>query len=254
MSPTPSRPRRAMHKARRLALGSPASCPPHPALSGRRHRCRAVRERGFTLLETALATVILGVGVVAIIEAHESFMRSNTWSNHAATATFLGSEIREMTRRYPRHDPVTGLALQDTGGGGLEFLGWGAEQGEIDVTDFDDMDDFDGIRFGADGDLPGPIDAFGQVVPETLADGTVLLDPRGVPVPIRGWSQTVIVEKVSPTNFSVVLPNSHREEPRQNGPWLDVDEYPLRITVVVEYAGPFASEPEEVTRVVWIVP
>ena len=42
--------------------------------------------RGFTLIETALTTVIIGVGVVAIVEAQQAFMRSNGWSSEAATA------------------------------------------------------------------------------------------------------------------------------------------------------------------------
>ena len=41
--------------------------------------------RAFTLLETALAMVIIMVGVVAMIEAQRGFITSNGWSSHEAT-------------------------------------------------------------------------------------------------------------------------------------------------------------------------
>src|SRR4051812_36297452 len=72
--------------------------------------------RGFTLLETALAMVIVMVGVLAMIEAQGAFIQSNGWSSHEATATYLANEIRERMRSLPRHDPVTGLALVTVNG------------------------------------------------------------------------------------------------------------------------------------------
>jgi len=68
--------------------------------------------RGFTLLETSMALVIIGVGVLAFVEAQNAFIKNNTWSSQAATATLLAGEIRERTRRLPRHDPVTGLYIE----------------------------------------------------------------------------------------------------------------------------------------------
>ncbi|MCL4211339.1 MAG: prepilin-type N-terminal cleavage/methylation domain-containing protein, partial [Phycisphaerales bacterium] len=88
--------------------------------------------RGFTLLETALAIIIVGVGVLAIVSAQQAFHRKNSWSTHASTATWLANEIRELTLNLPRHDPVTGKAT------------WGPEGNEVSVEDFDDLDDFDG--------------------------------------------------------------------------------------------------------------
>jgi hypothetical protein len=207
------------------------------------------RRGGFTLIEAALATVIIGVGVVAIIEAHTAFMRTNTWSSHAATATLLGIEVRELTRGLPRHDPVTGLSLVQGPGGGMEVAGWGPKASEVTVLDFNDVDDFDGAQFGNGGNYPGPIDAFGNVIPHTLADGSLLLDNNGVPLPLQGWSQTVVVEKVHPHDFTMVLPKEHRSLPER-----DVGDYPLRVTVIVEYQGPYDSAPAEVNRVTWIVP
>jgi hypothetical protein len=208
------------------------------------------RQSGFTLIETGLATVIIGVGVVALIEAHGAFMRSNQWSTHAATATLMGNEIRELTRNFPRHDPVSGLVMA---GSPAALVGWGSDGGEVTVLDFDDMDDFDDIQFGNGGQLPGPIDALGAVIPETLADGTVVVDNNGDPVPIPGWSQRVIVEKVLPTDLTQAVPDDF-EQPGGAQPAIAVDEFPLRITVIVEYQGPFDPTPAAVNEVVWIVP
>jgi len=208
---------------------------------------------GFTLIETSLALVIIGVGVLAFIEAQNSFIRDNAWSSEAATATLLATEIREMTRKLPRHDPVTGLWLQGSGSAAV-LHGWGPDAGETVVEDFDDIDDFDGVRFGADGDLPGPINAFGQVVPAMDAQGNVILGDDGKPLPLQGWSQTVMVEKVDPFDFSTVRPDKYSEPAAGSFPGRAVDQYPLRVTVIVEYQGPNDAAAREVTRVVWVVP
>jgi len=208
---------------------------------------------GFTLIETSLALVIIGVGVLAFIEAQNSFIKNNAWSSEAATATLLATEIRELSRKLPRHDPVTGLWLQGTGGAAV-LNGWGPDAGETIVDDFDDIDDFDGVRFGTDGDLPGPINAFGEVVPAMDADGNVVNGKDGQPLPLLGWSQTVLVEKVDPFDFSTVRPDKYREPASGSFPGRKVDEYPLRVTVIVEFQGPNDAAAREVTRVVWVVP
>ena len=132
---------------------------------------------GFTLLETSLALVIIGVGVLAFVEAQQSFVKNNSWSSQAATGAYLANEIREFSRRLPRHDPVIGLYLDAANGNAL--VGWGLEGGETDVTDINDVDDLDGITFGAGG-YPGPINAMGELVPQTDANGRVLTDDEVV--------------------------------------------------------------------------
>lgn len=222
-----------------------------------RYRARS----GFTLMETALATVIIGVGVLALLESQQAFMRSNNWSTHSATGTYLANEIRELTRRLPKHDPVTGLWLQVVGGDAV-LNGWGPDTNESVVGDFDDIDDFDGLTFGSagdtdpsDGDLPGPIDAFGQIIPEILASGAVLTDEEGNALSLQGWSQSVTVEKVDPYDTSVVRADGYIEPPvPPNFPGLAVHKFPLRVTVVVTYQAPLEDEPSEIARVVWIVP
>ena len=58
--------------------------------------------RGFTLVEAALATVIIGTGVLAIVFAQQTFHAQNGWAMRAATGMRLASEIREMTFNLPR--------------------------------------------------------------------------------------------------------------------------------------------------------
>lgn len=222
---------------------------------GRRARRRG-QARAFTLLETAMALVVIGVGVLAFVEAQKSFVQNNSWSSHTATATLLANEIRERMRRLPRHDPVTGLYVDTsgTGGAGATLYGWGLEGGEITVEDFDDVDDYNDIRFGADGDLPGPIDAFGNVITALSADGEPVLDEEGEPVPLAGWSQTVIVEKVDPFNYGTVREPAYAEAAAGAFPGRPVDKFPLRVTVIVEYQGPYDTEPREIAKTFWISP
>lgn len=228
-------------------------------------RTRALVRRsgaGFTLIETSLALVIVGVGVLALIDAQQSFIRTNGWSSHAATATYLANEIREMTRRLPKHDPTTGLYFLQGADGAQNLQGWGPEPGEVEVNDYDDLDDFDGLRLAfngtagrEDGDLVGPVDAFGEVIPEISPNGEIVRDAQGRVVPLQGWSQTVRVEKVDPTNFSTVYP-PEEVLPAQAGGFtgLAVDAFPLRVTVSVTFRGPFDTEAQTVAVVTWIVP
>ena len=218
-----------------------------------RASARTRHRAGFTLLETSMALVIIGVGVLAFVEAQNSFIKNNAWSSQAATATLLANEVREMSRHLPRHDPVTGLFLQGTGGGAT-LHGWGRENGEVTVQDIDDIDDLDGTKFGDGGDFPGPINSFGELVQATDKNGNPLNDGDGAPVPLPGWSQTVYVDKVDPFNFTTVRDHNYFEAPAGSFPGRTVDQYPLRVTVVVEYQGPMDQSPREMTRMVWIVP
>lgn len=219
---------------------------------------------GFTLIEAAMATVIIGVGVLAMIDAQTAFIRANLWSNHAASATFLANEIREYTRKLPRHDPVSGLSID---GGSL--YGWGPDEGEVTVDDFDDLDDFDGLAFSgfgtpdwADGDLPGPINAFGEVIPEITVSGAELgsTDDDGTGELVFtgeamiGWTQEVTVDKVSALDTSIVYDPEYLEAPVGADTGRPVDSFPLRVTVRVFYQSLNDANASEVIAVTWIVP
>jgi hypothetical protein len=172
------------------------------------------RGRGFTLIETALATIIVGVGVLALVAAQQAFHQKNEWSTHASTGTRLGNEIREMTLNLPRHDPVTGTAF------------WGSEASETSIDDFDDVDDFDGTGAGLifSAELGnGPINAQRQVIPN-----------------MAGWSQVVRVMNVDPFDITSIE--------------ADGSTAMLKVEVTVTYQGPLDDEPADVTIVSWITP
>ncbi len=218
---------------------------------------RAVRRRrrgprAFTLLETMMALVIIGVGILAYVEAQTSFIKTNGWSSQAGTAMLLANEIREMTRRLPRHDPVTGLFVDNSSGSPV-LVGWGREAGEATAADLDDIDDLDGLQFGNGGTLPGPIDAYGNVVPEVDINGVVETN-AGNPVPLEGWSQRVIVEKVDPYNYSTVRAAGYSQAATSSLPAIPVNGFPLRVTVVVEYQSVDDVSPQEIARVTWVRP
>jgi hypothetical protein len=209
--------------------------------------------RAFTLLETSFALVVIGVGVLAFIEANQAFLQNNGWSSRAATATFLANEIRELMRHNPRHDPVTGLYFTGTGAGAV-LQGWGIEAGEVDIDDLDDVDDFDGLSFGADGNFEGPINATGEVIPETDVTGAIVMGPGERPVPLRGWTQRVVVEKINPDDFGDVVADAAFIAAGGGHPGRAVDRYPLRVTVIVEHTDPNTGTSQEITRVRWVVP
>ncbi len=224
--------------------------PVHAAATSRGPRAA---RRGFTLLETSMALIIIGVGVLAFVEAQRSFMANNEWSSHTARAMYLANEIRELCRRLPRHDPVTGLYFETVNSESV-LRGWGAETGETGTEDIDDIDDLDGMSFGDDGTYPGPIDSYGNLIHETTGAGAEVLDADGNPIGLSGWSQSVTVEKVDPFNFATVRAHEFKEDPQGSFPGRAVDHYPLRVTVAVSYRGPYDSASTQVASVTWIAP
>jgi prepilin-type N-terminal cleavage/methylation domain-containing protein len=186
-------------------------------------RRRAVRaRRGFTLIETALATIIVGVGVLAMVSAQAAFHQKNAWSTHASIATALANELREMTWNLPQHDPVTGDSY------------WGPDAGEsLTIADFDDLDDFDGygngLEFSADAGN-GPVNARREIIPN-----------------MAGWSQIIRVFNVDPFNIAYD-PDNYATLPA------DGTTDMMAVEVIVRYRAPGETAPQEMTRVSWIAP
>jgi prepilin-type N-terminal cleavage/methylation domain-containing protein len=216
-------------------------------------RARKPRRRGFTLLETALAMVIVTVGVVAIIDAFRAFNKSNSWSSQEGTATYLANEIRELSRRLPRHDPTSGLVL--SAGQPAADL----NEDKAVIEDYDDLDDFLKTKFGTVGPAQtntqsGPIDAFGNIIYEVDVNGDIKLDGFGKPIPLQGWSQVVKVEKVNPFDFTDALAWTETESASGSYPGKRIGDYPLRMSVTVYYQGPYDAGAEEMVTLSWIVP
>lgn len=207
-----------------------------------------------------MAVTIIGVGVLAMVEAQTAFIHANLWSSHAASGAYLGGEIRELMRGLPRHDPASGLSGDP--------VAFGPEVGETTVDDFDDIDDFDGVIFGYNGTMDGPLDAVGRLIPAIDNLGSLDLAEDGDTMGMIGWSQEVIVEKVEPFDTSISRADDYyRVGPDsddltapigQDGsglPPLKVDQFPLRVTVVVRYTpNQQDAETSEISRISWIVP
>lgn len=225
----------------------------------------APRRSAFTLIETALSTVIIGVGVLAVVEAQQSFLQRNSWSTGGAAATYLANEVRELTQRFPRHDRFSGGIYFLNEADAATFTGWGPEAGETNPPDLDDLDDLDGAVFGNAAPLPddftmtrrydGPINAFAEVIPETLYDGSTETTVTGgvtTPVPMRGWTQIVTVNKVNPTDITEEVADNARV--LQGASTLRaVHRYPVRISVTVLRQPDPAQDPEVMTTVSWVV-
>ena len=184
------------------------------ALKSKQNQRRGSRRTGFTLIETAMASVIIGTGVLAIISAQEVLLKKNDWSSMTTTATLLGNEIREMTLNLPRHDPVTGTTF------------WGPETDEITLKDFDDVDDFDG---------PGE----GIVFSSALGNGPINA-ARSVISDMEGWEQ--IVRVLSVDAFDITQPMG------------DAETDMVRVEVLVRYQGPNDAEAMDMTTISWIAP
>lgn len=142
------------------------------------HRPHYRAGRGFTLIEAALATLIIGVGVVAVMELFFACTRQNRYGTQQTTAMFLANNIRETMAALSFNDPITASTA------------FGAESGEMLAT-YDDVDDFDAGRFGP------PIDATRATIPELAA-----------------YTQEVSVVPVYPTKLSANPNDSPTDIPR----------------------------------------
>lgn len=178
---------------------------------------RRRRAGGFTLIETALATVIIGTGVLAILSAQQAYHQKNNWATRTSTAMLLANELRERTLALPLHDPITGDATL------------GPESDESSAASFDDLDDFAGT------------------VTDGVGSGTSFNPPinaLGLPlVDLSQWKQTITVEKVPMDHIDTSFPLA-----------LDTGASDLfRVTVKVFYLDPDVEGDEIITELSWVV-
>lgn len=190
------------------------------------HPRRRLRRRGFTLIEAALTTVIVGTGVLAIVAAQQAYHQKNDWAQRTGTAMLLANEIRELTLTMNHHDPITAAA--NLGPEANEFSPDGMGGTFADPRLFDDLDDFAGT--GSGGNWTGttinpPINALRQQITD-----------------MGNWTQVVVVENVLPENISSSYVQALATTPM------------MRVTVSVLYQDTNDPAPETITRLSWIVP
>ena len=119
---------------------------------------RIARRRGFTLIDSALAVVIIGTGVVAMMKLLAAGSISNYEGSELTTAVNLANNIHEILLRLPLFDPSSPTT-------------WSTQ--ESDVTQYNDVVDFDGCTFNP------PIDVRRQAIANA-----------------SNWSQVVTVQTV----------------------------------------------------------
>src|SRR5688572_18945610 len=74
---------------------------------------RASRARGFTLIEAAMVTAIVGIGIVAIMQLLASGTMANTQATELTTAMGLVGNIHERALGLPYDEVFTKLDNKD---------------------------------------------------------------------------------------------------------------------------------------------
>jgi MSHA pilin protein MshD len=97
-------------------------------------RPRKTLRRAFTLIEVAVAIVIVGTGSVALMGLTSACTTQNRAAADKTTAAMLAQHIQEMLAELPIVDPTLGNTT------------FGKETGETLAT-YDDVDDFNGLTF-----------------------------------------------------------------------------------------------------------
>lgn len=132
-----------------------------------RTRLPKSRSRGFTLLETALTTVIIGTGVIALIQLLAAGTMSNGSATELTTAVNLANNIHEIALALPFINPNNPTST--TSGG---------------ATTFNYLWDLNGNSYSP------PLDIRKNAI-NTYSN----------------WSQVVTVNSVDQTNLTAIRPN-----------------------------------------------
>lgn len=177
--------------------------------------------RGFTLMETALALVIVGTGVLASMQLFSACIVTSGAATNSTTARMLAENIRETMANLSLVDPVSGSSR------------WGPEEGEA-VASYNDLDDFDGKPDATTGKYKGeyfnpPIDAMRESIPS-----------------LSKYQQVVTVMPVNPND-----PSGNSDEA---APTLPKGTYTgaVRVRVRVQYRASAASPWTDLFVTSWV--
>ena len=129
------------------------------------------RGRGFTLLEVVIATLVMGLMLVAAMNTLGSAIRGQRLTGQQSHAALLANDLLAEILAHPYADPEGGTGL-----------GTDAGEGSSTRVDFDDVDDFDGWSGSPPEDVGGT----------ALASGF-------------GLTRNVSVDYVNKNNFTQVI-------------------------------------------------
>jgi prepilin-type N-terminal cleavage/methylation domain-containing protein len=177
-----------------------------------RFKFRAIR-RGFTLIETALASIIVGVGIVATMQLFATCTMDNRSAAQMSTAAMLANNV---------HEAMLGaeVTFADPGTAHRYF---GPEPGESLAT-FDDLDDFDGAS------MSPPIDSLRKPIAS-----------------LSEYTQVVSVWPVYPNKLSVNSNESNPDIPNKS-----TYTGALRVRVRILHRATPGAVPREVYRTSWV--
>jgi hypothetical protein len=131
------------------------------------------RRAGFTLVEAAMVTVIISVGVMAMLQLLAAGTAANENAAELTMAINLANNIHEIAMGLPYYDPQTPTV-------------WSSK--EPTVAEWDNITDLDGATFSP------PIDARRQAI-----------------TGYTGWRQSVEVESVTHDKVTVTTPDTTTE-------------------------------------------
>lgn len=142
----------------------------HAVMHIRAPRLKLAQRRGFSLIETVLATIIVGVGVMSLMQLFVSCTAQNRLGASMTSAMFLAQNIQEAMADLPFRDPAgTPFGLEETAQG---------------LVGFDDVDDFNGWTSAAG----NPIDSTRTALPK-----------------LSNYVQAVTVDRVNVNQISQTL-------------------------------------------------
>jgi len=131
---------------------------------------RSIRS-GFTLVEAAVATALIGIALASLLTALQSGTRTNEASRRLTQAIFLSQEICEWALRLPFEDPEESGETP------------GSEEGDPPLA-VDDLDDLMGVTYSP------PRDAYGSAITD-----------------MSGWSETITLTWRDSSNVATVVPD-----------------------------------------------
>jgi Tfp pilus assembly protein PilV len=153
---------------------------------------RPARRRGFTLIEAAMVTVIIGLGVVGMLELLAAGTVSNSEGTELTTAINLANNVRELSLGLAYYDPQSDPADP------LKQPVWNSKEASVDL--YDNIMDLDGSADTWNQQAADPETGYQKFQPP--------LDVGKKPISdYANWAQWVKVETVDPNNVTAVLPH-----------------------------------------------